>query len=341
MKQMKHCVPQVSTDDNSMYECNACEYFTTRSNDYQKHCFTRKHRLKEVALKRQQSAKSSALEQEELDEDLEEVVEEAAEGNLHECFCGELFYSRTTLWRHKKAKHPNNKKPSYHDYFESTAELVQTVLQSNQELKQLLVEQSAKMMELAANSSNNICMNSNNNNVTNTTNNNQFNLQMYLNVECKDALNISEFIDMLQPKFEDLEATGRLGYVEGVSRIMINGLQSMYVNKRPIHCSDQKRETIYIKDNGVWEKDVGNKKLTNAIKQVALKNIQQIIPWQQANPGCCKSSSKKNDQYLNIVSNSMNGLTEEEANRNYEKIVSKVAKEVVIDKRAMKQGSIH
>ena len=142
-----------------------------------------------------------------------------------------------------------------------------------------------------------------------------------------------DFSVLLQPKIEDLEATGRIGYVEGISKIFLNGLNGLDINKRPLHCSDQKRETIYIKNNNTWEKENDNREnLKLAIKTIALKNIKQISVWQKKNPDWFDSSSKKNDQYLRIVSNSMNGLTPEETQKNYDKIISKLVKEVVIQK---------
>jgi hypothetical protein len=113
----------------------------------------------------------------------------------------------------------------------------------------------------------------------------------------------------------------------------LDSIQGLTINKRPIHCSDNKREILYIKDNNIWEKENDNKeKLKLAIKTIASKNIRQIPIWQKANPDYIDSSSKKNDKYLKIVSNAMNGLTPEETQKNYDKIISKIAKEVVIQK---------
>jgi hypothetical protein len=252
--------------------------------------------------------------------------------NMFECECGNTYLYKSGLCKHKK-KCIYNKK-SYHKYFKSDEELIQAILKDNQEFKQLLIEQNSKIMELATTQNTTVITNnSTNNSTTNSNVNNTFNLQMFLNVQCKDAMNMSEFVESLQPQIEDLETTGRLGYVEGISKIFLNGLQGIYINKRPIHCSDQKRETIYIKDNNIWEKETDKReKLKMAIKTVAFKNIKQIPVWQKENPDCFDSSSKKNDQYLKIVSNSMNGLTPEETQKNYDKIISKLAKEVVIQK---------
>ena len=176
--------------------------------------------------------------------------------------------------------------------------------------------------------------NNNNNTTNNTTNNNQsFNINMYLNETCKNAMNIMEFVDQLKIDNNDLEETGRLGYASGISRIIINGLNSLNVSDRPIHCSDGKRETIYIKDNNVWNKETTDKNiLTNAVKCINKKNINQIFEWTKCNPEYKNSSSKVNDRYLKIVSESMSGSTIEETNKNYEKIIKNVANATIIDK---------
>ena len=298
------------------FYCKDCDYKCSRSCDWNRHISTRKH--KEKTNSRQF------------------IVSKSVETRKKfKCLCGKQYSCRQGLWKHHKTcdmLNNNNEDYNNDDNYEddlkklSSEELFMKLLKDNQEFKQMIIEQNSKLIELASTKNTTVI-----NNTTNNTNN--FNLQMFLNVQCKDALNISEFVDSLQPKIEDLETTGRLGYVEGISKIFLNGLQGLDINKRPIHCSDQKRETIYIKDNNVWEKESENReKLKLAIKTVASKNIKQIPIWQKENPDCFDSSSKKNDQYLRIVSNAMNGLTPEETQKNYDKIISKLAKEVIIQK---------
>ncbi len=280
------------------YICDKCNYITSHESQWERHILTGKHKMDK--------------------NDKKKVP------NIFECECGNTYSYINGLYKHKKKCEYNKK--SYCKYFKTSEELIEAVLKDNQEFKQMLIDQNNKIMELASAKNTTVITN-------NTTNNNNFNLQMFLNVHCKDALNLTEFVDSLQPKIEDLEATGRIGYVEGISKIFLNGLNGLDINKRPLHCSDQKRETIYIKENNVWEKESDNReKLKLAIKTVASKNIKQIPIWQKENPDCFDSTSKKNDQYLRIVSNSMNGLTPEETQKNYDKIISKLAKEVVIQK---------
>ena len=283
------------------YICENCNYYTSRKSQYFRHLETNKH-YKNINQNNENATK---------------VL------NNFTCICENTYLYKSGLYKHKKKcvmlKNNNNIKKI------SNEELFLSILKDNQDFKQMLIEQNSKIMELTKNT--NVITNNNNNNNTN------FNLQMFLNVQCKDALNITEFVDSLQPKIEDLEMTGKLGYVEGISKIFLNGLQGLDINRRPIHCSDQKRETIYIKNNNTWEKENDNREnLKLAIKTITSKNIKQISVWQKENPDCFDSSSKKNDQYLRIVSNSMNGLTPEETQKNYDKIISKLVKEIVIQK---------
>jgi hypothetical protein len=289
----------ISQDNTSLkkYICKNCNYYTSRKSQYFRHLETNKH-YKNVHQNNEDATKTL---------------------NNFTCICKNTYLYKSGLYKHKKkcVMLKNDKKKI------SNEELFLSILKDNQDFKQMLIEQNSKIMELTKNT----------NVITNNNNNTNFNLQMFLNVQCKDALNITEFVESLQPKIEDLEMTGKLGYVEGISKIFLNGLQGLDINRRPIHCSDQKRETIYIKNNNTWEKENDNREnLKLAIKTIASKNIKQISVWQKKNPDCFDSSSKKNDQYLRIVSNSMNGLTPEETQKNYDKIISKLVKEVVIQK---------
>jgi hypothetical protein len=199
-------------------------------------------------------------------------------------------------------------------------ELIMMLIKENKETRDALIEMSNKIQ------SNNIVTNNNSHNKT-------FNLNFFLNEQCKDALNISEFVSSIKLDINDLENTGKVGYVEGITKIIVNNLKSLDIFKRPIHCSDIKREILYIKDEDKWEKESEEKdKLTKAIKVIANENIKQINKWKRKNPECKDPESMKNNEYLKIVSNAMSGSTEDETNKNINKIISNVAKEVVIDK---------
>jgi hypothetical protein len=200
------------------------------------------------------------------------------------------------------------------------SDLLTFLLKENQEFKQMIIEQNNKLMELAVKPTTTI--NGNNNC------NNRFNINMFLNEKCKDAMNIMDFVDSLKLTLSDLEKTGEIGYVKGISNIIVNGLNQLDVYKRPIHCSDSKRETLYVKDNNAWEKEKEDKqKITRAIKHISIRNAKQVGAWTKENKGYNDSSNKKNDKYLKIVSEA-NGGEPEEIN----KIISNISSKVVIDK---------
>jgi hypothetical protein len=176
--------------------------------------------------------------------------------------------------------------------------------------------------------------NTNNSHNTNHITNKNFNLNFFLNETCKDSMNIDEFVNTIKVTLEDLENTGEQGYVEGISNIFIKNLNELENHLRPLHCSDSKREVIYIKSNNQWIKEMDDKPiLTKAIKSIAHKNIVLIKEWTEKYPDCVKPTSNKNDTYLKIVSESMNGFTTEESNANIRKVISNISREATIDKK--------
>jgi len=247
--------------------------------------------------------------------------------------CDKLFINRSGLWKHKKKCLTKDElKSLIPSNIEEQKELMQFLIKENSEFKQLMIDQNKTMIELAKKSGHNI-NNNTTNNTTNNNNNNQFNLNFYLNETCKNAMNISDFVSQLPVNITHLEETGRLGFAEGISKIFIDGLKQINVTDRPLHCSDFKRETLYIKNNNEWNKETDNKTiLTNAIKHVANKNIKQIFEWTKKYPDYNDYRSRKNDKYLKIVSQSMSGSTEEESNRNYSKIIKNIVRESIINK---------
>jgi len=171
--------------------------------------------------------------------------------------------------------------------------------------------------------------NSNNyNGTTNSHNNNTFNMQFFLNEQCKDAMNITDFASSIHLKVSDLDDFASIGYVEGMSKLFINSLRETDVYKRPIHCSDARRETLYVKDDDKWEREgPENTKITNAVRVVEHKNIVLVNEWAKQNPRCENSSTKENTQYINMSRAVLDG-----DDKNIAKVIKKVAKEVVIEK---------
>ncbi len=289
------------------FECKKCYYITCKFSDYKKHLTTDKHK------KRQMDSEKSP--------------------EKWECVCKNIYKYESGYYKHKKKCIEilvNDKKDV------SEKELIISLLKDNKALQELVVEQSKNIMEICKNGAN-PTTNLNNTNTNTNSNNNignkTFNLQFFLNEECKNALNISEFVSSIKMDLGDLEKTGLLGYAEGISNIINKNLSELDQTMRPIHCSDVKREVFYVKHDDQWTKENESKPvLTKAIKQIAHDNIRQISQWQKKYPDCCDPDSTKNDVYLNIVSNAMSGGTSEEQLNNYEKIISNVAKEVVIEK---------
>jgi hypothetical protein len=243
------------------------------------------------------------------------------------CFCGKTYTSKSGLWKHKKICKPENCDETFTTMdqlpkdFKLTPQIFYDLLKQNNELQKSLIA-------LAQDKGPTTITNCGNNN-----NNKTFNLQIYLNETCKDALNISDFVNQIQLTITDLEETGKLGYAEGISRVFLKNLNNIDSTQRPIHCSDSKRETLYIKDDNQWHKEDKHKPiLTKAIKDIANKNMKKIQEWQKLHPEYNNPESKQNDKYMQIVLNSMSGSTKEESERNYEKIIKNVIKETVINK---------
>ena len=296
---------------NAKFLCSNCDFTCSKQSDWNRHIDTKKHLYRHSG---------NSIEKPETKKPAE-----------HICICGKKYISSSGLWKHKKLCNEFNKEEEDYafkgpelneDNFKITSKMFYDLLKQNNELQKSLIEMSKERGPI-------INANTNNNNCNNKT----FNLQVYLNETCKDAINLTDFVDSIKVQIKDLEKVGEKGYAEGISDIFINNLQQLNTHSRPIHCSDSKRETLYIKDENHWTKDDEQKTtLTKAIKQVANKNIKQISEWQKLHPQYKDPESKHNDKYMNIVLNSMSGSTNEEATKNYEKIIKNVIKEVVIGK---------
>jgi hypothetical protein len=299
------------------FYCETCDYGTCKKSSYVTHLASDKHKMVTNGL---QMGQKSA-----------EILPDISDTFI--CSCGKKYQHRQGLWRHKKTCTIISCKEDLNDSAKQQ-QLIEYLLKENSEFKHLMIDQNKQMLEqnkslveIAKNSGHH-----NTNNSHNTTNNN-FNLNFFLNDTCKNAMNIMDFVSQLQVGIKDLENTGRLGFAEGISKIIINGLKDMDISDRPIHCSDSKREVVYIKDKDQWNKETENKTiLTTAIKHVAHKNMKQITEWTKDHPEFNDSTSKQNDKYLKIVSEAMSGSSQEETNKNYNKIIKNIVKETIIDK---------
>jgi hypothetical protein len=285
------------------YICEKCDYVTCYSKDYKKHLLTKKHM--------------------EINGNSKEIKKVLFCEN-----CEKEFKTNSGLWKHTQKCINNNDMMNDGINIKDKDALVVHLLKQNTEIIKGQQDMLIKLTE------NNMNTNNNSNNISNSMNNNKtFNLNVFLNETCKDAMNISDFVSSIKLNLDDLEHTGRQGYVQGITNIVLKNLNNVEQHMRPLHCSDVKREILYIKDNNEWTKETEEKPiLTKAIKTIANENIKQIKNWRDKYPDCSDVDSKKNNLYLKIVSNSMNGLTKEEGNKNINKIISNVVKEVTIDK---------
>lgn len=297
---------EIKQNLSKKYCCEICDYYTERKSNLFNHYGSAKHQKELLGTN----------------------FKQANSKKIYLCdICKNEYKTSSGLWKHRN-KCKKNKEISEDDDEKELEKLVTAHNEpTDKELMMMLIKDNSEMkkmmMEIIKNGTHN----------TNNSHNKTFNLQFFLNEQCKDAMNITDFVNSIQVQLEDLEETGRLGYVDGISRVVIKKLDDTNEHKRPIHCSDSKREILYIKDNDQWIKDNENKDtMIKMIKQVANKNMRKIPEWVKAHPDCLDSESKQNDKYLKIVSNSMSGSTEEEQKKNINKIISKVAKEVVINK---------
>ena len=238
--------------------------------------------------------------------------------------CAKEFNDRAGLWRHKKkcSVVEPHEESCVKNNTPDKDELITYLMKENQEFKNLILE---------------IVKKDTNNTINNTTNNNTnshnkaFNLNFFLNETCKDAMNIMDFVDSIKLQLSDLEKVGELGYVEGISNIIVKNLNELDVTQRPVHCTDKKRETMYIKDEDKWEKDESNSKIKKAIKRVASKNQRLLPKFKEAHPDCGTYHSKYSDQYNKIIIESVGGSGDNDAEKE-EKIIRNISKNVMVEK---------
>jgi len=303
---------QIQQNSAFKFYCYFCDYGTSRKCNYVSHIISMRH------------TKNAELDTP--GNQIQQIQQKFSDAQFICDFCDKPFKNRSGLWKHNKKCKPSSNI--------ITTELVIELIKDNKELKNIILEQNNTINNIVKNTLSTNASTNNSHNTTYTNSHNKaFNLNVFLNETCKEAINISDFVNSIKVSFDDLENTGRKGYIDGISNIITKNLNNLEEHYRPIHCSDFKREILYIKDNDEWTKETDDKPiLTKAIKVIANENIKQIKHWRDKNPDCTDSDSKKNNLYLKIVSNSMNGLTEQEGQRNISKIISNVSKETIIQK---------
>ena len=308
------------------YRCEVCDYNTCNSTDYGRHILTGKH-LKRTNLN-----------------GLNHFTQKHTEQFI--CTkCNKCYKARNGLWYHQQKCKPIVATTDTNNPFVIDKELVMLILKQNAdiikenadivkengELKNLILEEHKStqqmMLEVIKTGTHNV-------NTTNNTNshNKTFNLQFFLNETCKNAMNIMDFVDSLKLQLNDLERMGEIGFVNGMSNIIIKNLQNMDVTERPVHCTDQKREVMYVKDAGKWDKEEETKpKLRKAIKHIAHKNAKLIGEFKVKHPDYCKSASQVSTQYNTMVIEAMGGMGSNDL-MNENKIIKRISKEIMVDK---------
>jgi hypothetical protein len=289
----------LSSESSNEFTCDLCDYKTSRHSQYQRHITTSKHQNNEKSTFCQQKSTK-------INNYSSELV----------CSCGKVYKERTGLWRHKKKCKIDNETDEKNDSLKSI---------DKDELIIQLLKQNAKLMEILENGTHNTTNNTTNNTNNTNSHNKAFNLNFFLNETCKNAMNITDFIDSIKLQLPDLIDVGELGYVEGISKIIVKNLNNLDETERPIHCTDKKRETMYVKDHGQWEKeDEKNTKLTKAVKRVANKNIDLLPRFREKYPEYSNSSSKISDKYDKMVIEVMetDPLKNEKIIRNISKVTT-------------------
>ncbi len=297
------------------FYCSYCDFKCSKQSDWDRHIVRPKHTTNvkgyvnddKNAKKHQKTPKN--------------------EENHMKCHCGKIYKYYSGLWRHQNTCVTK-------ESIENTSVKNEVVEKSsdNQQLLEYLIKQNSDLQKQILD----ICKNGIMNNTTNNINSNNktFNLQVFLLENCKDAMNLSEFLESIKIQLADVEAVGELGYVNGISKLIIQNLKGLDVTKRPIHCTDEKREIIYIKEAGVWTKDEDYSKLRRLIKTVSNRNFKHTRLYKEKHPDCITAESKYSDTYNKIIIEATGGGSKCNDYESENKIMKKIAKAITIDKSA-------
>jgi hypothetical protein len=299
------------------FYCEICDTGTDNKKDFGKHLATAKHKKKSGLTKPEH--------------DLTDKSQRMVCVN-----CNMSYKSRVGLWYHSKKceKTPtginNTESNSNPDYMT----IISQLLNQNNELKNFIIEQASEhkkeTLEIVNKVIENVKPVTNNNTINGNVNNNQkFNINVYLNEQCKDAINFSDFIKNIEVSREDLENNAQLGFVDGFSKILIENLKQLSKTERPIHCTDVKRETMYIKDEDKWNKEEDSSKINNAIQEVTRKSMRTLLNWKEENPDYKDNDSEFSNLCIVIQKNSMAAHNRDTY---FSKVAKAIAKEVIVDK---------
>ena len=286
---------------SAKFYCEKCNYKCCKQSEYNKHILTNKHKI------------------------LQNPTLDIVGMKKYECNCGKIYKHSSTLYTHKKICKINTNENINIVSESSDKELIMLLIQENSELRNMMIDHQNMMMEVIKNGIHN---------TTNHTNshNKAFNLNFFLNETCKNAMNINDFVDSIQLKLSDLERVGDVGFVKGISDIIVDKLNALDVTVRPIHCTDQKREVLYVKDEDKWEKeDQENNKVRKVVKKVAAKNTKILKDFKDKHPDCVKSISSFSDRYNKLTIEAYGGIGND-FRENENKIIKNISKAIPIEK---------
>jgi hypothetical protein len=322
-----------------LYNCKLCAFHTNNKKDFEKHCQTNKHVRRSISNSSMSNVNNSTTD---IDYDTPPTftylnippTTPSPSNDAYLCLCGKRYKNMHGLRYHKKKCNI------------ITPELVMNVVNDNQELRNVIIAQNKLIMEHTQAFQQQITdlipklnsVNVNHQVVASTTTNNTtihhthhtqntFNLNIFLNEKCKDAWNMSDFIDSLKVTIDDLMVTRERGIGESIGRILVQGLSTLDVYKRPIHCTDLKRDTMYVKDKEVWERDEQNMKIKHAIDQLTYKQIISVDDWRHTKPNLLYDD-KLQTEYNTVLLKVLTDPGEKDAR----KIIKSISKETALDK---------
>ena len=324
----------------NFFHCEICDFKCSKQSNYSKHLLTRKHKI------------------------LTDPNKKMPDDNtvLYSCICGKKYKHLSSLSKHKKnceysdyfQENEKHEKHEKHDYLDISGNneiisiissdeinnndenidkngLIIQLIKENKELQKTIIKQNATFIEQQELHNKSLTEKLNSitpviSNTTNNTMNNNYNINLFLNEQCKDALNIMDFVNSLTIEMKDLENTGSRGFVEGMSNIIVKAIQDLDITKRPIHCTDSKKEILYVKDNEIWEQDNNKEKIKEAIQHIKQNNVRKLAEWVIANPECENMDSPLNKIYTDILNQTI--ITND---KNISKVIKNVSKHVTID----------
>jgi len=319
-------MPKKNAEKCQIFLCNECNFVCSKQSNYDKHVSTLKHKIRT---------------------NTNEYEQKNAEKKSYDCPCGKSYKHASSLWNHK-AKCDFLKNTSYENTDDASnnqmqiavekPEITQIILElvrENKELKTMLVEQHKTMIELSQKPT----ITNNSNNTHTNSHNKQFNLNFFLNEQCKNAINLSEFVENVKLGLSELENVADMGYVDGVTQIFMNGLKDMDIYKRPLHCTDIKREIMHVRENNTWIKDTPDQaKIKSAIRRIAFRNIQQISEWNKQHPDSQILDTADFDRAFQIMRESLGDTCPGGVEKNNEKVARNIIKAVYVDKNLVESS---